>query len=92
MKTAHEQDLLAWAEERNLDVDFKHIRRHDMNGFILTPTGGKTICTLIDKGGNFVVQGVALCNPAENYNKAIGRSIALGRARKNLQRKLNQLS
>lgn len=49
------------------------------------PRGGRTIARIIDESMDATVaEGVARCNSKDNYNKAIGRRIALGRALKAL--------
>lgn len=45
--------------------------------------GGITVAEIID-GETVVATGKAYCRLDENFNKAIGRTIALGRARKAL--------
>lgn len=49
------------------------------------PRGGQTVAQIIDLDTEVVVaEGVARCHTKDNYNKAIGRRIALGRAVKAL--------
>lgn len=45
------------------------------------PRGGMTIVDIWE-GPHFVSSARADCAPTDNYNKAIGRNIALGRAKK----------
>lgn len=54
-------------------------------GSSLNPRGGRTICRLVDEAGFNVVIAEANCSDHDNYNKAIGRDIALGRALKRLR-------
>lgn len=52
------------------------------------PTGGETVATIYkmptgvdpDARPTEVAQGVTRCRPDENFNRALGREIALGRA------------
>ena len=60
---------------------FAHI--HD--SYSLLPQGGKTIARIIDPEGNEIARGEAVCRPDENFKKAMGREIALGRALKQLE-------
>lgn len=47
--------------------------------------GGTTRVELFDPDGEFpLAEGVARCSPRDNYNKRLGRTIALGRAIKML--------
>jgi len=46
--------------------------------------GGYTICYLLGDENEVVAADVAECSPEDNFNYAIGRDIALGRARKAL--------
>jgi hypothetical protein len=59
-------------------------------GDFIEPTGGSTICYLVDAGGRAVATGIALCREPEpdgekcpagdTFSKRLGRTIALGRA------------
>jgi hypothetical protein len=42
-----------------------------------------TYCYLYDPDGVQVGQGVAACHPTDNFNKIVGRKLALSRALKN---------
>jgi hypothetical protein len=44
------------------------------------PLGGKTTCTILSPAGVAVAEGTATCRPDEAFVKALGRTIALGRA------------
>src|SRR5262249_30536680 len=59
----------------------------------ISPKGGKTTVTIIDIADNPIAVGEAFCAPYkrepapnsnDNFNRSIGRSIALGRALKAL--------
>lgn len=50
------------------------------------PRGGLTIVHILDKDGNMLARGTARCSELDQYNKKIGRSIALGRALKKMSR------
>jgi hypothetical protein len=47
---------------------------------IMDPRGGTTHCKFLDSEGNVVVHTTARCRPNESYVKALGRTIAGGRA------------
>jgi hypothetical protein len=49
----------------------------------INPLGGKTTCNLF-RDGDLVATGESNCHPKENFVKAMGRTIALGRALKAL--------
>lgn len=55
---------------------FNHIRIDD------SPRGGATFCSVLDADDHVVARGSAFCNAKDNFNKRIGRDIALGRALK----------
>ncbi len=64
-------------------MDYNSIRAQ---GYVPGPLGGETVATLYDKLGNVVAVGLAKCrtpkyqdSPGDAFNKAIGRSISLGR-------------
>jgi hypothetical protein len=44
------------------------------------PKGGTTYARIFDANGDLVAKGIATCSNDDNYVKAIGRDIALGRA------------
>lgn len=46
--------------------------------------GGFTTCSLVDAAGYVVAQGHAECHENDNFNRKLGRTIALGRALKDL--------
>lgn len=70
-------------EERTILTPFfpKELREQK-----ITPhaKGGQTVARLYDVEGNLVAEGVATCHENDNYNRRIGRDIALGRALKAL--------
>jgi hypothetical protein len=45
----------------------------------ILPRGGETVVEIITPEGE-VFAAAALCSEADNYNKALGRAIAIGRA------------
>ena len=53
-------------------------------GMTISPRGGRTVAHLV-KNGEIVVSGVAKCGPRDNFNRRIGRDIAIGRALKELE-------
>ena len=55
-----------------------------------TSKGGAVFCDILDKGGSLLAQGVADCSYADNFNYKIGREIALGRAKKQLEKETKQ--
>lgn len=46
--------------------------------------GGRTVVQIIDESGAVVVEAEARCRSNENYNRRLGRTIALGRALKKM--------
>lgn len=58
----------------------------DAFGDIL-PKGGRTEALIFDAEGNQVASGEAICRPDENFQKRLGRIVALGRALQELERK-----
>ena len=56
-----------------------------VNGQQPLPRGGCTVATILDADRNLVAFGEATCHERDNYNRRIGRMIALGRALKNLE-------
>lgn len=44
------------------------------------PRGGKTVARVLDGDGAEVAVGEALCLDTDNYDRRVGRAIALGRA------------
>jgi hypothetical protein len=53
-------------------------------GFVLYPKGGVTEARIL-RGDEVLAEGKALCRPDENFNRKLGRNIALGRALKALK-------
>lgn len=69
-------------------VKYEH-HRHYLTSMKVSPRGGMTVAYLyrkedLEAGGIAIAvsSGVAHCHPNDNYNKRIGRAIALGRALK----------
>ena len=52
----------------------------------ILPRGGFTECYLYDSEGNKIGEAMAACNDRDNFNKKIGRAIALGRALHSLEK------
>lgn len=46
----------------------------------IIPNGGVTVVDIFDKEGNVLSTGIAHCSIEDNFNKRIGRQLALGRA------------
>lgn len=91
-KALHEQ--IKELEELGYEVDIEHRRKYELkeklhDGLILLEEevlcakGGTTIAYIF-KGDDAASVGYADCSKHENYNRKIGASIALGRARKSL--------
>lgn len=80
-----------------LRVRYKHIRRtreifHGRFGeeprTVIEPKGGETIARIIEEEHQTeVARGVAVCNPNDSYIKSRGRTIALGRALADIEKK-----
>ena len=51
----------------------------------ISPKGGRTIARILDAEGTELALGEAVCRPDEQFNKKIGRMVALGRALKALE-------
>ena len=83
MQTAQERNLLARAENLGITVEFAHCRAQDIP-FCPNSKGGSTYCSLVDETQDIrsrvVGYGTARCSLEDNFNKGIGRAIALGRA------------
>jgi hypothetical protein len=65
-------------------VRYTHVRYEDEAGNVL-PRGGQTVAAVYPEGSDTPVAiAAAWCCALDNYNKRIGRHIALGRAIKRL--------
>lgn len=62
-------------------------RFDELGAVSVSPKGGKTEAFIFDSKGNEVATGEAVCRPDENFDKALGRTIALGRALQELEKK-----
>jgi len=62
-------------------IDF--YTRGELPGFPPEPKGGLTEARLVSNG-RIIAMGYADCSTKDNFNKAVGRNIALGRALKAL--------
>jgi len=51
-----------------------------------TSKGGHVTCRILDNNGDLIAYGNANCSYADNFCYRIGREIALGRAKKQLER------
>ena len=57
----------------------------------LSPRGGRTVAQIIrpaehpDEGPEILAEGQAVCNLSDNFCKRLGRTIALGRALRDLE-------
>jgi hypothetical protein len=60
------------------------------NARFLDESALATICTLTDVDGNIVARAQAMLSPKDNFNEAIGKEIALGRALKRYVHNLEQ--
>lgn len=49
--------------------------------------GHSTQAVVFDPDGNIAAKGVAMCRPEDQFSKRLGRTIALGRALKKLNKK-----
>jgi hypothetical protein len=76
-----------------LTVQYNHSRYYNADGLV-QPRGGSTTARIFkdvptEDAEEFttvvVAHGHAYCNESDNYNKRIGRNIALGRALKRLR-------
>lgn len=62
------------------------------NGLQPAPTGGSTICRILDAEGNVVAGGNAFCCERDNYSRRLGRVISQGRALKDLAARYHKLA
>lgn len=51
----------------------------------ISPRGGATCAIIVDAEGREVAHGHAICHPSDNFNKSLERTIALGRALRELE-------
>ena len=58
------------------------IREALSDGWKLHPSFGATLVDIFDADGNCLAVGTSRCNGTDQFNKTIGRDIALGRALK----------
>lgn len=93
-KVYHLRIYAAAANDQDpLDDDWsrKEVRRYSVRreGLVPLTKGGKTVVQVLDRydQDHIVAEGIAYCNPTDNYNKNIGRLAALGRAMKQLNGK-----
>ena len=54
---------------------------------VLQPRGGVTLADAFDSSGNWIDSAEADCSLRDNYNKRLGRQIAVGRLLKRLELK-----
>jgi len=82
-----------------LEVRISHLRLTDVgfntkaaakeHGYTLSPKGGMTVVRLCDPAtGEMRATGIAICSLHDNYNRRLGRTIATGRAIKELSMEL----
>lgn len=74
-----EQYKAKFRHERNV-ITVPHTKLDEEEKVIVDPKGGKTIARIIDSEGNLISEGYAICRPDEQFNRRLGRTIALGRA------------
>lgn len=75
---------IRWVEFENEDVLLPNslIKKMKLTQHVL-PQGGATVVRMLD--GEREATGVAFCSNRDNFSKKIGRMIATGRARKQLE-------
>jgi len=67
------------------EVKVRHNRLYDDDTRLsMLPKGGNTVVEVFGGNGQVLATGESKCRPDENYNRRIGREIALGRALKQL--------
>lgn len=64
-------------EQKLKDYNLKPIYYYD---------GKVTVCLLLQDGGQVKARGVAICSPEDQFVKATGRALALGRAMQAIER------
>ena len=75
---------------RQADDDFNvSATTHQLKSWKMRPAahGGYTQCKLVDPTGHVVATGIAACSKRDQFNRTVGRTIALGRAISNLNKK-----
>lgn len=82
------EGMQVWYEHERAKMTL--LREGETPELVLSPRGGTTVAKLWlpsqdPKVDAPIATGEAECNSADNYNKRIGRSIALGRALKALR-------
>jgi hypothetical protein len=82
-KTLKEQ--IDEVEGKGYKVEITHERYLDASSGDISPRGGHTGVSIYDPNTDIIVaNGSAECSIHDNYNRKVGASIALGRARKEL--------
>lgn len=54
--------------------------RYEYKDALPEPSGGVTTAVIYDSDGNYRAAASAVCSKKDNFNRTIGRDIALGRA------------
>ena len=74
----------------NTFVKYKHIvLAQDINGVL--EKRNTTVCNVIDRDTREIVaQGYSICSPNDTYRRKVGNHIALQRALKSMQRRLER--
>ena len=70
---------------RNFGDIGTYLSRAEAPWAIPLPFGGATYCILEDENQDILAFGYAVCSEQDNFNKKLGRTIALGRALKSYE-------
>lgn len=88
VKTRHYRNVMV-DRPRHLDmgielIPMSQIRADKVLRDNIVAKGGKTEVAIYTKDGNKLVECEALCSKNDNFNRSVGRAIALGRAAKKI--------
>jgi len=74
---------------RLTDAGYNTKKQAKEHGYTISTCGGMTVARLLDPATEEIrAVGIAICRADENYNKRLGRTIAIGRAIKELSMEL----
>lgn len=76
-----------WRTNQFATVPFRTTGDLKRRGLSPATKGGMTVCHVYDPSGEHVLSAWAHCNPKDNFNRKIGRQIALGRAVKAVEQR-----
>jgi hypothetical protein len=89
------QPTIRQLRQQGYKVRVMHLRHKELRNSIsserweLSPRGGSTTIELTTPDKTVTVIGKSVCSLEDNFNRKVGNSIALGRALKELEFKIN---